>query len=245
MLRGLFGSSARQAAPFAPELAGAAPNAPAAPAPLLANQEPAAPTSRSYLGGLVKYEPQAGMTGAERMQIIGATLRDVGSGLGGGQGGSLEAVQEGFRARQAKTEKESLMKRLQQMAGELYPDDEEAQLLFKMDPGKFVDARLKEREPEKPVVVNTRLGPRLYHPKSGEYEKLEDIPDKLPFGWKLDENGDPMIDPNFVAGQGQLSNVRAAATAAHRAPPRGRSGGGGGGGGGGSSGGGRRQPWAD
>jgi len=236
MLRGLFGSSARQAAPFAPELAGAALNAPAAPAPLLANPEAAAPTSRSYLGGLVKYEPQAGMTGAERMQIIGATLRDIGSGLGGGQGGSLEAVQEGFRARQAKTEKEGLMKRLQQMAGELYPDDEEAQLLFKADPSAFVESRIKAREPDVDYVTRPE-GLYRIDKKANKAEMVQEFERSAPSGWEWDGEklapipGGP-YDPNYI---GQAAGVRRDAVVSRPTPSRARSGGGGGGSRGGSA----------
>lgn len=223
----MFGSSFRQGRPFVePEVL---PNpAPVAAAPAVL-ADPAQAKPREYLGGLIKYAPPK--TGPGGLQTFGATMQDIGASLTGGQGGNLERVQEAYRQRQAEAEKKSVMDRLQAMAGDLYPDDEEAQLLFKADPSAFVEERLKARQPEKPVLVNTRLGPRLYHPKTGEYETLEDIPEKLPFGWSLDENGNPQIDPQFVAGQGALSNARAAATAAHRAPPRGRSGGGSSGGG--------------
>lgn len=73
---GLFGASARQAL--------AAPVAPAG------NPNP----ERSYLGGLIKYQRPEGQTGADRMALLGATLADVGSGLGGGRGGAVSAVQE-------------------------------------------------------------------------------------------------------------------------------------------------------
>lgn len=48
---------------------------------------------------------------------------------------------------------------------------------------------------------------------------------KAPTGYMYGPDGNLVVDPGYVAGQGQISNVRAAGVAAHRAPPRGRSGG--------------------
>jgi hypothetical protein len=56
---------------------------------------------------------------------------------------------------------------------------------------------------------------------------------RVPFGWELDENGQPRPIDTFVKGKARLAG-------ATRAPRRG-----GGGGGGRSSGGARRQPWND
>lgn len=222
--RGLFGSSARDIVPAiqpddAPPVAPAASAAPAAAA--------AAPATRSFLGGLVKYTPVQGQTGADRMQIAGATLRDVAANLGGGQADALAQVQADYRARQEKAKKEGELQRLRDWAKELYPNDPEAQFIFSADPEKLIEQRSEAYAPQKPVVVNTRLGPRLYDPKTKQYEVLEDIPDKVPFGWTRGEDGELQVDPNFVAGQGQITNARAAATAAHRAPRRGGGGGGG------------------
>lgn len=177
---------------------------------------------------------------AKKWQVIGATMADVGSALGGRGGGSLDRVQAGWRAREAEEKAKAQMAQFRALAGELYGDDEESRLLFEMAPEKFIEHRLDARKPSKPVLVNTRLGPRAYNPETGEYRSLEDIPERLPPGYKYDEEGNVVVDPIYVQGQGALANVRAAATAAHRAPPRG--------GGGGSSAapnGGRRQPWLD
>lgn len=221
-LRGLFGSSARQAMQ------------PGGSFTAYADPKLDDPISRQT--GIVQMDraprlapPQQRPSGADRLSTLGAALSDAGMALRGGQGNSLARVQEGFRARSEKAKADTEMERLQTLASSLYGDDEEAQLLFLADPSKFVSQRLEERRPKQPILVNTRLGPRLYNPESGEYRSLEDIPERLPPGYRYDEEGNPVVDPNYVAGQGALAEARAAAQAKYRAPPRGRTGGGGGG----------------
>ena len=80
------------------------------------------------------------------MALFGATLRDVGSSLNGGNGGAIAATQAGFQAARDKAKKDAVTQRVLDMAKSLYPDDEEAQLLFQADPGAFVEQRLKARE---------------------------------------------------------------------------------------------------
>ena len=53
---------------------------------------------------------------------------------------------------------------------------------------------------------------------------------KAPAGYRYGPDGGLEVDPGYVAGQGQISDARAASTARHRAPPRPRASSGGGGG---------------
>ncbi|MEW5685669.1 MAG: hypothetical protein AB1942_12185 [Pseudomonadota bacterium] len=179
---------------------------------------------------------------SQKAAILGATLSDIGASFRGGRGGSLERVQAGFRARAAQEKAQADMARINQMAADLYPDDEEAQFLFSQAPDEFVKQRLEERRPENSVVINTRLGPRLYSPKSGEYRSLEDIPERLPPGYRYNDQGEVVVDQTYVTGQGALAEARAAASAKYRAP---RSGGGERPAGGTLRAASRRQPWAE
>lgn len=182
---------------------------------------------------------------AQKWQVVGATLADVGAALRGAQGGSLDRVQQGWRKRAAEEAAAKEMESLRALASDLYGDDQEAMMLFEAAPEAFIKQRLEERQPAKPVLVNTRLGPRLYNPQTEEYRTLENIPERLPPGYKYDDNGEVILDPLYVQGQGALAEARAAAAAKYRAP---RGGGGGGGGGSraaaapASS---RRRPWED
>lgn len=60
---------------------------------------------------------------------------------------------------------------------------------------------------------------------SGKITRGPEPTQKPPVGYMFAPDGSLMVDPGYVAGQGQIANVRAAATAAHRAPPRGGGGG--------------------
>lgn len=171
-------------------------------------------------------------TGPNRWETIGATMQDVGAAFQGGQGGHLTAVQEAYRERSQRAKEEAQAAEMERLGQDLYGDDPEALALYRVAPEKALAARIEARQPKQPVLVNTRLGPRLYHPDSGRYEKLEDIPERLPPGYIHDEQGNVQLDPNYLAGQVRLADGRAAATARHRAP---RSPGGSGGGGGGAS----------
>lgn len=166
--------------------------------------------------------------GPSRWEIAGATMQDVGAALQGGQGGRLSAVQEQYRQRSKQAKEEAQIAELEKLGADLYGDDPEALALFRVAPEKMLERRMEARQPSKPVLVNTRLGPRLYNPDTQEYRTLENIPERLPPGYRYSEGGEVELDPNFLAGQGRLADARAAATARHRAPPR--SGGGGRGG---------------
>ena len=63
-------------------------------------------------------------------------------------------------------------------------------------------------------------GAASWDPNTGAFEVLREPTQKAPVGFTYGPDGNLQIDPGYVAGQGQLSNVRAAGTAAHRAPPR-------------------------
>lgn len=58
-----------------------------------------------------------------------------------------------------------------------------------------------------------------------EYKQLQAPTQRAPVGYTYDDGGHLVIDPGYVEGQRRVSDARAAGTAAHRAPPRGRSGG--------------------
>lgn len=239
MIRGLFGSSARQAVPFVePErLENAASLLPAASAP----QATSEPETRSYLGGLIKYQrPEAG-TGPNALTTIGATLQDVAANLRGDRGGNLEAVQEQFRQRQARAEKESLRKRLEGMIDAQYGDDPEAQALFRADPSAFVEAQLKARQPSV-SVERGEDGLYLVDARAGTSKKIQDWQRKAPLGWEWDESGERLrpvengpYDLDYISN---VAGVRREAVVERPMPSRARGGGGGGGrgGGGGSSG---------
>lgn len=162
--------------------------------------------------------PKPERTGPSRWEIAGATMQDVGAALQGGQGGSLAAVQEAYRERSKRAKDEADAAEIERLGAELYGDDPEAMALYRMAPEKLLEKRLEARQPSKPVLVNTRLGPRLYYPDSGDYKTLENIPERLPPGYRYDDEGNVQLDPAYLAGQGALANTRAAATARHRAP---------------------------
>lgn len=69
-------------------------------------------------------------------------------------------------------------------------------------------------------------GVGLANERTGEFKTLREPTQRLPTGMMLDESGNAVPDPNYVALQGQVSDARAGATARHRAPRVGRSGGG-------------------
>lgn len=85
---------------------------------------------------------------AQKAAILGATLSDMGASFRGAQGGSLERVQAGFRARTAQEKAQAEMDKLKALASSLYGDDEEAQLLFMASPEAFASAELKRRAPQ-------------------------------------------------------------------------------------------------
>lgn len=85
---------------------------------------------------------------AQKLQVLGATLQDMGQSFRGGQGGSLSRVQEGWRRRAAQEQAQAQMAQMQGLAGHLYGDDPEAQLLFMADPESFVKARAERFKPQ-------------------------------------------------------------------------------------------------
>lgn len=143
MLRGLFGSSARQAG----VTDGGA---------FLAQADPRLddPISRTLGRSVMRRPPvmapeetRQTPQGADRLAILGATLQDVGIGIRGGQGGALERVQAGYRARAERDQAAQLREQMQTLAASLYGDDPEAQLLFMADPEAFVGARAERLKP--------------------------------------------------------------------------------------------------
>jgi len=188
-LRGLFGSSARQAiAPggsfigkvgMSPEMnpafalgvkeAMGEPGEMKRPPVAVGNPE------HSYLGGLIRYQRPEGQTGAERMALLGAAMSDAGAALQGGRGDALARVQDGFRKRAAEAQKQAEMANLKALAGELYGDDPEAQLLFAADPESFVKARAERLKPLTlsggQTFIDPAMGRRFTAPL---YEKFDD-----------------------------------------------------------------------
>lgn len=133
-----------------------------------------APEKR-FLGGMVRYQRPEGQTGADRMTLAGATLSDIGAGLGGRQGGSLERVQSGFRKRVEEAQAQARAAQMQDLAQQLYGDDPEAQLLFMADPEAFVGARAERLKPRTmsggQTYIDPMTGQRVTAPS---VEKMDD-----------------------------------------------------------------------
>lgn len=68
--------------------------------------------SWKFPGGLLKYTPVEGMTGADRMRIIGATLQDMADGGGGALSSVHDDVYSRIRENQAQSERRQQMRRL-------------------------------------------------------------------------------------------------------------------------------------
>lgn len=169
--RGLFGSSARE---FEPGDGGT----------FIARADPTLddPITRQLGVAKMKRPPVMNdVTDRNRMEratalaLFSAGLADAGTALQGGEGKSLSRVQEGFRKRREAEQKSVAQERLQKLAGELYGDDKEAQLLFMADPKSFVKARAERLKPQ------TLSGGQTYRdPFSGEtfsapiFEKFDD-----------------------------------------------------------------------
>lgn len=167
--RGLFGSSKRE---FSPTDGGA----------FVARADPTLddPITRTLGVDVMKRAPV--MAEVERdpntpskMEIFSATLSDIGSRLQGGEGGSLDGVQEQYRKRRELEQKNLAKERLQKLASELYGNDKEAQLLFLADPESFVKARAERLKPQ-----TLSEGQIFRDPFSGEtfsapiFEKFDD-----------------------------------------------------------------------
>ena len=69
----------------------------------------------------------------------------------------------------------------------------------------------------------------VFNQQTGDFKTVREPTQKAPNGYRYGLDGNLEIDPGYVAGQGQISEVRASATARHRAPPRPRASSGGGG----------------
>lgn len=69
-------------------------------------------------------------------------------------------------------------------------------------------------------------GVASYNKQTGEFKTLREPTQKAPNGYRYGLDGNLEIDPGYVAGQGQVADVKASATARYRAPRVGRSGGG-------------------
>ena len=72
-------------------------------------------------------------------------------------------------------------------------------------------------------------GVASYNKQTGEFKTLREPTQKAPNGYRYGLDGNLEIDPGYVAGQGQVADVKASATARYRAPPRPRASSGGGG----------------
>lgn len=105
------------------------------------------------------------------------------------------------------------------------------QLASIMGPEKYA-AYIKATEPPNPFeYVNTSAGVVRGNKQTGESGLVYTLPEKPPWPGAIRDPNHPdawITNPNFIAGQGAVANAKAAASAAHRAPPRGRTSGGGG-----------------
>ncbi|PZQ53727.1 MAG: hypothetical protein DI570_23810 [Phenylobacterium zucineum] len=179
-LRGLFGSSARQVI--------------GTPQSYVAKTDPHMddPITRELGSGTVmRMAPQitANPQGdrdvrAQKAAILGATLSDIGASFRGNQGGSLERVQAGFRARAAQEKAQAETDKLKALASSLYGDDEEAQLLFMTAPEAFASAELKRRAPQ---IVEGDDG--IYEVQGGQARLVQKYEPKAPnapsgYRWK-------------------------------------------------------------
>jgi hypothetical protein len=165
-LRGLFGSSARQVAPMAADFV-----------PTYGLRRDLNPVMATNLeedmtaGGARRFDPvrdapkpkpaaaKPGMSGSDRMVLMGAALSDAGASLRGGEGGSLSRVQEAFRKRHAEEAKLAQQDAMKSLAAQLYADDPEAQLLFAADPEAFVAARAERLKPRTMSGGQTYIDP--------------------------------------------------------------------------------------
>lgn len=171
---------------------------------------------------------------ARKWALVGATLQDVGMGLRGGQGGSLEGVQEGWRRQQARERAEKQEAELRDLALSLYGDDDESRLLFETHPEAFAAAMIKDRTPQ---YIEGPGG--IYEVTGGEsrlVQKYEPEPEKLNFGWTRDpQTGrlrpelDGPADPGYIA---RTAGVRRDAVVSRPMPRQGGGGRGTGAGGG-------------
>lgn len=155
---------------------------------------------RSYLGGLVKYQRPEGQTNAERMALIGATLSDVGSAFRGGEGGSLSRVQEQYR-------KHSQLERLRQMAKQAFPDDPSIEAMMEIDPDVVGQAWLEKHKAPEMTYVEGPDGIYAVNKKSGESRRVQSYPEKADAspGWRKRPDGawEPVpggpYDPAYIA----------------------------------------------
>ena len=66
----------------------------------------------------------------------------------------------------------------------------------------------------------------VFNQQTGDFKTVREPTQKAPNGYRYGLDGNLEIDPGYVAGQGQVADVKASATARYRAPRVGRSGGG-------------------
>lgn len=199
--RGMFGSLARQITPFVDD-AETPPVRPVAPAPVTQAPAPAqAAGPRSFLGGLVKYQRPEGMSDAQRMAMIGATMRDVGAGLQGRDGGAIESMMAARETQRQQAEEQSRMERLRG----LVPDNPLAQLLFALDPKAFGGALAEGLKPQ------TREGGKVYvDPMTGAREsvaRIDQFGDRYGFAdpETLETGFGAPRDPTFAEQTGRMS----------------------------------------
>lgn len=123
-----------------------------APPPVLPSALMPAPTlalpkqKRGLFGG---GDPENPMTGAQRMQMLGATLRDVGAGLNGQGGEAVSSLQQAMQAQQAKAKAlkaaEANRAQLAAMAEQLNMDPRE-KVLFFANPNEWAKANASRFE---------------------------------------------------------------------------------------------------
>lgn len=80
------------------------------------------------LFGLIKKDPNAKLSGSERMQVLGATLRDVGASLNGGEASALSQLQAMLAAGAQRNAKTAFGNKLAGMMGPQYQESPAPQI---------------------------------------------------------------------------------------------------------------------
>lgn len=212
-------------------LAGIQPQMQAAPQPqqpegLLQSPQPGPMDHPGFLERIRTPDEKSGLS-------LGDKIYMVGDAFGGGE--AMQAYQQRHRADMATAKADATKKADAQRRNQAF---KAAYVNGKFDPAAFVSALgdqgadlgdvaqlTKTLQPERPRAFSTSAGVVAENPDGG-FDMKFPVQQKLPTGLRMGENGEPEIDPEYLALQTQLANARAGAVASHRAPPRGRAGGG-------------------
>jgi hypothetical protein len=211
-------------------LAGIQPQMQAAPQPqqpegLLQAPQPGPMDHPGFLERIRTPDEKSGLSLGDKLYMVGDAF---------GNGDAMQTYQKNHRADAVTAKAEATKRADSQRRNAAF---KAAYVNGKFDPAAFVSALgdtsedlgdvaslAKNLRPERPQTYSTSDGlvsvgednkPTLTYP----------VQHKLPAGLRMGEDGQPEIDPQYLALQTQLANARAGAVASHRAPPRGRAGG--------------------